>query len=125
MNIFKNLKSINDDWFYSDPHPLLRLLTIYVKGDAIAILPIIIGIGLLGFISVKFMLVMFGVFYMFRGLGEMLYWFLQQFGKKTYRPDDLGYKNLGNDAIYIMYQLRSLTSALVGAGLILWVLMFS
>lgn len=123
MNLFLDRKAIHDDWFYSHPHPVFTLLTIYVKGDALVILPVLMGIGLVGFMSLRFMIVMYGVFYMFRGLGEMIYWFLHQFGPKTYRPHDFGYKNLGNDAIYIMYQLRSFVTILVGAGVALWVLL--
>lgn len=33
-----------------------------------------------------------------------MYWFLQQFGDRTYRPYDWGFKNLDNHAIYIFYQ---------------------
>jgi len=104
------LKSISNDWFYSNPHPFLRLLTVYVKGDMLIILPLLFCIGLIGFFSLSFMLFVYGIFFSLRHFGEMIYWFSHQFWEKTYRPDDFGFVNLSNDAVYILYQLMSLAS---------------
>lgn len=105
---------VDDAWFYSNPHPLLRLLTVYVKGDMIILIPFVILIGFVGFFSFKVMCLMYAVFYSLRSIGEMQYWISQQFGPKTYRPDDVGFKKVRNDAIYILYQLIALITATVG-----------
>lgn len=104
------LKSISNDWFYSNPHPLLRLLTVYVKGDMLIILPLLFCIGLIGFFSLEYMFFVYGVFFSLRHFGEMIYWFSHQFWEKKYRPNDFGFVHLSNDAVYILYQLMSLAS---------------
>lgn len=120
----KTLKSINSKWFYSKPYPLLRLLTVYVKGDMLIIIPILIAIGCIGLFSIRFMCLMYAIFYSLRGLGEMIYWFSHQFWTKKYRPDDFGFKNLNNDAIYILYQLLSIATTLVGIACIFYFLLY-
>lgn len=120
----KILRDISNNWFYSSPHPLLRLLTVYVKGDMLLIIPILILIGLLGFFSIKFMLLVYGIFYSLRGFGEMIYWFSHQFWVKQYRPNDFGFKKLNNDAIYIIYQLISTLGTVFGMGFVLWILLY-
>jgi hypothetical protein len=118
MKIF----DITPAWFYTEvPYPL-RLLQIYVRGDAIVILPFILLIVFIGFFSIKWMVLLFGIFLAFRFFGEMLYWFLQQFGDKKYRPYDLGFKKLDNNAIYILYQLNSLTGLVLSTGFVLFIL---
>ena len=124
IGIVNRIRNISSAWFYSNPHPLLRLLTIYVNGDMLIIIPGLVAIGVLGFFSIKFMLLMYGVFYALRGLGEMMYWFSQQFWLKEYRPDDFGFKKLNNDAIYILYQLMATLTTAVGIGFVCWVLLY-
>jgi hypothetical protein len=51
-------------------------------------------------------------------MGEMIYWLLQQFGTRKYRPYDFGLKNIDNNGIYIMYQLLSLSGTVLGLSLI-------
>ncbi len=102
--------SVTNSWFYTEPHPLFRILTIYVNGDKLVILPLLLAIALLGFFSLKFMLFIYGVFFSLRHFGEMIYWFSHQFWEKKYRPDDFGFVHLSNDAIYIFYQLTSLAT---------------
>lgn len=114
------MRRISSTWFYSNPHPLFRLLTIYIKGDMLVILPIIIVIGLLGFISVRFMMLMLGTFYAIRGIGEMVYWLFQQFSATDYRPYDFGLRKIDNNAVYIVYQLANLGITLLGIGVFLW-----
>lgn len=128
MSAFKVIKKIKsggltDKWFYSKPNLLLRNLHVYIKGDALEILPIWIFIIITGFISWKFMLLEIGVFLTLRGLGEMIYWLLQQFGDKKYRPATKQIK-LGNDAIYILYQLSGFRNAFIGIVLTLFVLVY-
>ncbi|MBP9798123.1 hypothetical protein KBC70_03165 [Candidatus Woesebacteria bacterium] len=116
------LHSFDDRWFYSNPHPLLRLLTVYVKGDMLLLIPVVLCIGLIGLWSIEYMLLMFAIIFTVRGFGEMIYWICQQFGPKTYRPYDWGFKKLGNDAIYILYQLFSLACTVAGLGVTVYIL---
>lgn len=120
----KTIRDISNNWFYSNPHPLLRILTIYVKGDMLIIIPGLIMIGILGFFSLKFMFLIYGIFFSLRGFGEMIYWFSHQFWMKQYRPDDFGFKKLSNDAIYILYQLISTLTTVLGVGFVLWVILY-
>lgn len=122
--IVHKIRNISNNWFFSNPHPLLRLLTIYVKGDVLIIIPGFIAIGFLGFFSIKFMFLVYGIFYSLRGLGEMIYWFSHQFWVKQYRPDDFGFTKLSNDAVYILYQLISTWIAAFSIGFVLWVLLY-
>lgn len=122
--IVKMMQNISDSWFYSSPHLLLRLLTIYVKGDMLIIIPGFIIVGLLGFFSLKFMFLIYGIFFSLRGFGEMIYWFLHQFSVKQYRPNDFGFKKLSNDAIYILYQLFSTFITVLSIGFVLWILLY-
>lgn len=110
MKIFKS----DNNWFYKRPHPLLRLLLIYVNGDMIFLLPLSIVIVLTAFFSIKISLIAAFSYLTLRSLGEMIYWLLQQFGEKTYRPDNWGFKKLDNNAIYILYQISSLVQMVTG-----------
>lgn len=124
MNTFRRIFHIDDAWFYSNPYPLLRLLTIYVQGDMIILIPFIILIGLIGFWSMKFMCLMYALFYTVRSFGEMQYWLFQQFSEKRYRPADLGFKKAGNDVIYILYQLVALGTTVLGLGVSVWIVKY-
>lgn len=118
------LKKIVNTQFYTELSPIFKIFLLYVKGDLIVLIPLWIGILLTYFISLKFMIVMIGVFIVTRHLGEMVYWLLQQFGKKTYRPPDLGFKKLDNNAIYILYQTLSIVWVVFGAGVILYAALY-
>ena len=120
----KRLHSITTNWFFKDIPSMLKFSTIFIRGDMLALLPLLIFIGILGFFSVKFMVIMFGVYFALRHLGEMIYWLLQQFGPRTYRPDDFGFKNLDNHAIYILYQTLANVWAVVGVGIVIAAFMF-
>lgn len=125
-NIWYNfsMKINNNTWFYADPNRILLILMIYVKGDMIVLLPFCLVLLLLGFISLKFMVVGFAMYVMLRSLGEMVYWFLQQFVGGKYRPFDYGLRNLDNNAIYILYQLMSLCTAVSAALVVMYILFF-
>lgn len=125
VEIIKKIRSgdFTDKWFYSRPNWLLRQLHIYIKGDALVIIPIWIFIVITGFFSWEFMLLEIGVFLSLRGSGEMIYWLLQQFGEKNYRPST-SHKKLGNDAVYILYQLSGFRNAFIGIVLTLFVLIY-
>ena len=115
------IKDIKDDWFYSNPWWWARPFLVYVKGDAIVLIPLSIAILLTSLYSIKLAISAYLIYLSFRGLGEMIYWLLQQFGKKTYRPDDFGFKNLSNDAIYIIYQTLALANIVIGISLLLFI----
>ncbi|KPJ70925.1 hypothetical protein AMJ51_00560 [Microgenomates bacterium DG_75] len=125
MKIIKKLKAINDDWFFTHPPSILRLLEIYIRGDILVLLPFLTLILLVGFFSVRFMLVIYAVFFTVRHFGEMTYWLLKQFSDKSYRPDDLGFKNLSNEAIYVIYQLKAVVKITIGISVIIFLLFFS
>jgi len=125
MKIIKKLKTINDDWFFTHPPSILRLLEIYIRGDILVLLPFLTLILLVGFFSVRFMLVIYAVFFTVRHFGEMTYWLLKQFSDKSYRPDDLGFKNLSNEAIYVIYQLKAVVKITIGISVIIFLLFFS
>jgi len=109
--------------FYSAVPWYLRYLGIYVKGDMLHILPLLIGIALVAIIDWRFSLILFGLYWGFRGLGEMAYWLLQQFGEKSYRPKT-NQNNLSNNAIYIIYQTASLKNIVLGFGLVIGVILY-
>ena len=108
------MKKIYDDgWFYSEPG-LWRFALIYVKGDGLILIPLVTLIIFAGYFDIRLSLFMAFTYFTFRGLGEMIYWLLQQFGAKTYRPNDYGFTDLSNDAIYILYQVSSLANMVLG-----------
>lgn len=123
--MINNRKQITTTWFFSEPPALLKHLSIFVKGDALVMVPFLIILVMLLIISLRFGLVVFGIFFATRGLGEMIYWLLQQFGPKTYRPWDYGLKNLNNEGVYIIYQLTSMIHVIVGVTLVFYVLFFT
>ncbi len=111
-------KKITTSWFFSAPPWWCMFFGIYVKGDALVLVPMLIALGIVVLLSFKLGIVLLCVYMVVRALGEMMYWLFQQFGPKTYRPHDFGYVNLNNDAIYIIYQLRSLANILIGIGIL-------
>lgn len=118
------LNNLTNEWFFAAPRAFMRYLLVFVQGDALVVVPLAVLILLFGFISLDFMLVLIGLFVAFRGIGEMFFWMLQQFGARTYRPYDFGLAQLDNNAIYIIYQLLGLTGAVLGSGLVLMILFF-
>ena len=111
-------RQISNNWFFSKAHPLLYLLLIFVKGDMLSLLPLVIVIGLSYLLSIKIGLLLTGTYIAIRYFGEMVYWIMQQFGERKYRPNDFGFKNLDNHAIYILYQTSATCGALLGVALI-------
>jgi hypothetical protein len=122
--IVRFFANITNEWFFDKPAPWMRYLLVFVKGDAIVILPLVLLIVVFGFISIDFMLVMVGLFVAARGLGEMMFWILQQFGPRTYRPYDFGFGQLDNNAIYIIYQLLGMSGLILGLSLVLMMIYF-
>lgn len=108
------LSKINNTWFYTEMPWWGKIFLIYVRGDLFFILPLIL-LNILVFLnSTKWGLLMLGIFIAIRQLGEMIYWLLQQFGDKKYRPYDFGLNNLDNNAIHILYQTFALTGVIFG-----------
>jgi len=122
--IKKYFEAITNQWFFSNPNSFLRYILVYIKGDAIVLVPFVIIVFLFGFVSIDFMLVLVGLFIAFRGIGEMMYWILQQFSARTYRPNDFGFTQLDNNAIYVLYQLLGMMSAIFGSALLIMILFF-
>lgn len=120
--MFKKLFTINNKWFFTELPPVFKLFSFFVRGDTLVLLPLLLIILFLGFISLKFMFVMIGVYIAVRNFGEMIYWFAHQFHERKYRPYDFGFKNLDNHAVYIIYQTMSIFGAVSGLGLILYIL---
>lgn len=110
---------ISDNWFYSSPNKILRIFTVFIKGDSLIILPFALFALFMIVLSWKLGLLIILIFLSLRFVGEMIYWLLQQFSKKDYRPFDFGFKQLSNNSIYILYQLMSLVWATLSiSGLI-------
>ncbi len=116
------MKKINKDWFFKEVPFFLRFIFIYVRGDMIILFPFLLIILIMAFFSWKLALILFLIYAAIRNFGEMIYWLLQQFGEKTYRPRDFGLTNLDNNAIYILYQTFSL--AFCAISIFLLVLLF-
>jgi hypothetical protein len=77
---------------------------VYVWGDALIFIPFHIIIFIYSLFSLKFALLVWSIFFSIRSLGEVMYWLLQQFSDRSYRPYDFGFTKLDNNAIYILYQ---------------------
>ncbi len=122
--MLKKLFEIDNKWFFTELPPVIKFLSFFIKGDLIFLLPLVIGILLIGFFSVKFMIMMLGVYISVRSLGEMVYWFSHQFSERRYRPSDFGFKKLDNHAIYILHQTGAIGGVVVGIGVVIFSLFF-
>lgn len=102
----------NHRFFSSPPWPL-KVVGIYIWGDALVVVPLwalfltlLSQDATLGTLAIT-------IYYAVRGLGEMIYWIHQQFGSRTYRPYDFGFSRLDTHAIYIIYQLLGLAQVVI------------
>ncbi|HRN71317.1 MAG TPA: hypothetical protein PLS49_09130 [Candidatus Woesebacteria bacterium] len=115
-------KNTDNKRFFIDCPSYLKTIGIYIWGDSFIFIPFHILIFLFSLISLRFGLLLWAVFFSIRSLGEVLYWFLQQFGDRKYRPYDFGFKKLDNHAIYIYYQTIMTVHATVSiAALIIFI----
>jgi hypothetical protein len=114
---------IESSWFFSEASLPMKLLLIFVRGDAIVLLPFLAVLMVTGIFSLRWMSLLISLYIVFRFLGEMVYWIHQQFGDRKYRPYDFGLKRLDNNAIYVIYQLLSLIWLVMGAGLFMGILL--
>lgn len=118
--MLKRLFEIDNKWFFTELPPSVKFLSFFVKGDLIVLLPLVIGILLTGFFSIKLMITMLGVYITVRYLGEMIYWFSHQFSDRRYRPSDFGFKKLDNHAIYILHQTLSIAGVTFGIAIVVF-----
>jgi len=114
MQKIEHDKKIDSQWFFSETNIFLKSLLIFVNGDTIFLLPLVALIGLSYFFSVKIGLFLTGAYISVRFLGEIFYWLGQQFGDRKYRPNDFGFKNLDNHAVYILYQTFAICGVVLG-----------
>lgn len=115
--------SVKSQWFFSEAAWPLKAMCIFIRGDAVVILPFFAVLSIIGIFSFRWMMLLLSLFVVFRFLGEMVYWIHQQFGDRTYRPYDFGLKKLDNNAIYILYQLFSLVGMVFGGGAFVYILL--
>ncbi len=120
----KILPKMNNQYFYRELPAWCKVCSFFIRGDLIILLPFLLLILLIGLFSIRFMLVALGVYIAVRELGEMIYWLLQQFGNRKYRPYDFGFKNLDNNAIYILYQTFSIAGMVVGITISLFAVLY-
>ena len=120
--MLKTIKNIQNKTFYRELPPVGKACTFFIRGDLIVLLPFFILILLVGLFSIRFMLMILGVYIAVRELGELIYWLLHQFGEKKYRPHDFGLKNVDNNAIYILYQTFAIVGITVGISFVLFAL---
>jgi hypothetical protein len=120
----KKLFEINNTWFFTELPNWAKVFLVFVRGDVLVLLPLLVLVLLTALISIKFMAIMIGLYISVRYFGEMIYWFHQQFFERKYRPYDFGFKKLDNHAIYIIYQTISITGIVVGLGVTVAASMF-
>jgi|SRR3989344_53422 len=113
-------KALLNQWFFSDVPAWVKFLQIYIKGDSLIVLPLLIFFLLLGFINLRWAIIVFAIFFSIRQIGEMVYWIHRQFFNTGYRPYDFGFTKLSNKAIYVIYQLLSLIGATLGISLLVY-----
>lgn len=112
-------ENINNKWFYTEMPWWGKILLIYVRGDLFMLFPLLFMIGIISLFSIEYAVLAFGLLIVVRQSGELVYWLLQQFGDRKYRPSDFGFKNLDNSAIYILYQTFAIVGIVAGLMLVL------
>ena len=115
---------LTDNWFFANPPKLLRLCLIYVWGDALILLPLSIAIAVICIFNLKLGLILVGSYIATRSFGEMMYWFFQQAGNRTYRPYDFGQSQLSNHAVYILYQTWNNALVILGVGITVYTVFY-
>ncbi len=120
----QRLRGIDNKWFFTELPLGLKPLLVFIRGDMIVLLPLTVSILLTIFISLRFMVMMIGVYVAVRYLGEMIYWFAHQFTERRYRPPDFGFKNLDNHAMYIVYQTHAVAGVVVGCAIFLYAFLY-
>ncbi|MFA9288493.1 MAG: hypothetical protein ACEQSA_01285 [Weeksellaceae bacterium] len=116
-------KQIDNKWFYTNLSPVFKVFLIFVKGDIIFLLPAVLVILAVGFFSLKWMSILLSLYYSVRFAGEVMYWFLQQFGSRSYRPYDFGFTKIDNNAVYILYQTFTSMGLVASLGILIYLLL--
>ena len=109
----RQVKQIDNKRFFTNCPSYINKFGVYVWGDAIVFIPFHLIVFLFSLISLRFALLIWAIFFSIRSLGEIMFWFLQQFSDRSYRPDDFGFCKLDNNAIYILYQTLMTVQATV------------
>ncbi len=119
-----NRHQVTKEWFFTNLPWYFKIVTVFVKGDLIILLPFVVLIALSFIISLKIGLILGGLYLAIRYFGEMIYWPLQQFSDRTYRPYDFGFKKLDNHAVYIIYQTFSIVLSTIGAAIVVFTILY-
>ncbi len=115
----KQFRMITNDWFYRTPPWWIKLFLLsFVWGDVLVLGPLVAGIIVVFIFDLRLGISVYLLLFFLRYFVEIFYWLGQQFGPRTYRPEDFGLKQLDNNAIYIIYQLMSMVMAII-SGIIL------
>mgnify|MGYP007122132810 CR=1 FL=1 len=120
----KRIRDIKNNSFYCELPWWCKVSSLFIRGDLFVLLPLLIAIIGIGFFSVPSMLIVLGIYIAVRELGEMIYWLLQQFGDRKYRPYDWGFRNLDNNAIYILYQTFALAGTVMGISVVFFAILY-
>ncbi len=118
--MLQKLKNIDNTWFFSRPPWWARMLTIYVKGDAIILSFFWIGLIICAFFNLKWSAVALLIFLFLRSFTEINYWLFQQFSSREYRPEDFDFPRLDNHAIYILFQILNLLYCTIYATVLVY-----
>ena len=119
-----NLYKIDNKWFFTELHPIFKLFLIFIRGDLLILLPLLILILSVGIFSIRMMFILLGAYISVRYFGEMIYWIMQQFSDRSYRAYDFGFKKLDNNAVYIIYQLTSLVGVICGVAIVVYFFLY-
>ena len=119
-----NKLNFTKEKFFTNLPWYCKVFTLFVYGDLIVLLPFVVLIAASYLISFKVGLILSGLYLAIRYFGEMIYWPLQQFSNRSYRPYDFGFKKLDNHAIYILYQTFAIVLSTTGAGIVLFTILF-
>lgn len=123
--IWRRFVKVDNKWFFKDlPGYFKNLLLVFVKGDLLILIPLFLAIISLGFFSIRLMLLVLGSYISVRYFAEIFYWLLQQFGTRVYRPYDFGFKDLKNEAVYILYQTIATAWTIFGIAIVFYALLF-
>ncbi len=122
--MLKKPTTISNSSFYCEIPAWGKACSFFIRGDLIVLLPLLAVILGIGFISIRYMIILLGVYIAVRELGEMFYWLLQQFGDRKYRPYDWGFTKVDNNAVYILYQTGALAGMVFGIALSLFGLLY-
>jgi len=123
--IWRRFVKVDNKWFFEDLSGYSKnFLLTFVKGDLLILLPLLLVILSLGFFSIRLMLLVLGSYISIRYFAEIFYWLLQQFGIHIYRPYDFGFKDLKNEALYILYQTIATSWTIFGLTIVFYALLF-